>query len=65
MPRSRQQTEILSPDFDEFTSDLAMAMWNRITEFPPFSRLKPNDFPQFYETLKTALKPYCVKESKT
>jgi len=43
-------------DFEQFASDLSIAVWNRIAQLPQFAKLHPKDFPLVYDTLHMELK---------
>jgi len=58
MPRPYKLARIAPSDFDGFANDVAMAVWNRITELPEFQHLQPKDFPRLFETIQRVLKLY-------
>jgi hypothetical protein len=43
-------------EFEQFASDLSIAVWNRIAQLPQFTKLHPKDFPLVYETVHAELK---------
>jgi len=43
-------------EYEQFASDLSIAVWNRIAQLPQFAKLHPKDFPLVYETLHAELK---------
>ncbi len=55
-----QGTQIKSADFDRFVSDVAAAVWNRIVTSPAFHELRPQDYPEIYQTIQRVLRPYKV-----
>jgi hypothetical protein len=64
MARRSPPTSIISSDFENFTTDLAMKVWNEMTVIPQFKDLSPKDYPALYETVQKALKPYWVKGAR-
>ncbi len=59
------KTQIVSSDFDQFASDLAMSVWNRMTQFPQFKDLKPNDYPALFEVVEQTLQRYRVNPQQS
>jgi hypothetical protein len=45
-------------EFEAFVSDVAAAIWNRLLEKPHFQALKPTDFPEIYDEIARALRPF-------
>lgn len=64
MDSTTHTTRIVSSDFDGFASQLAMAVWNRMTQFPQFQKLEPKDYPALFEAVETTLKPFCIPPAK-
>jgi len=42
--------------YEQFASDLSIAVWNRIAQLPQFTKLHPKDFPLVYESVHAELK---------
>ena len=43
-------------EFEQFASDLSIAVWNRIAQLPQFTKLHPKDFPLVYDSVHAELK---------
>jgi hypothetical protein len=44
-------------EFEEFASELAMALWNQLAHTPHFNHLRPRDYPDFYDAVNRSLEP--------
>jgi hypothetical protein len=58
MRRRGHLTRIVSSDFEQFTTELVMSMWNGLSHLPAMHKLKPRDYPEIYEAVLRSLKPY-------
>jgi len=60
-----RKTRILSSDFEGFASDLAMAVWNKLSHLQRLQELHPKDYPEIYEAVYHTLQLYHVRTRQT
>jgi hypothetical protein len=54
----RHVTGIYSSDFEEFTGEISADIWNRLVELPVYKTLKPEDYADLYEIVRSVLIRY-------
>ena len=54
----KTRTQILTDDFDSFSSQVAGEVWNRIVHEPGFHGLEPAHYIELLDAVRHALKNY-------
>jgi hypothetical protein len=54
----RRRAQIATNDFDEFVSEVAAEVWNKIVHKPAFDKLQPTNFAELFDAVNDALVPY-------
>ncbi len=51
-------TRIVSSDFEQFATELAMAVWNGLLQLPALHKLHPRDYPSIYDAVQRSLEHF-------